>query len=377
MFFMALIVAFLAGILARDYLPLPIRSGELSILREANAILRSNAHFQLPEDPALEYGMIRGMLQAYGDPFSVFLEPVQTELETHSLQGSYGGIGSRMGTDGEGFIVLFPFPDGPAEQAGVLEGDRLLRIDELEVSQETPMDAILAAVRGPVGKRVTLAIARPPQYNEQTVTIKREEIALPSVTSHLEPVEPRLGVIEINIIAATTPKEIQKAVTDLQSRGATHFVLDLRDNGGGLLSTGVETSRLFMPEGDIIQQQYHGRQIETQRADKAGPLVDVPLAILMNHNTASAAEIIAGSLQANRRAILVGTPSFGKNTIQLVFNLQDGSSMHITAASWWIPGLEFPNDGHGLEPDVALSDEASTDPQAAIQAAIQAFFGAN
>jgi carboxyl-terminal processing protease len=204
------------------------------------------------------------------------------------------------------------------------------------------------------------------------VSVKREEIALPSVTWHLDAGEPRLGVIEINVIAATTSDEIQKAVKDLQSRGATAYALDLRNNGGGLLDAGIDIARLFLKDGVVMEQQFRGQEVKTYRVEKPGPLADIPLAVLVNGSTASASEIIAGALQAHERARLIGEPTYGKNTIQLVFELRDHSSIHVTAAQWWIPGLDAPRPGKGLQPDVPAKPGGPPDP--VIQAAIKALF---
>jgi carboxyl-terminal processing protease len=159
-------------------------------------------------------------------------------------------------------------------------------------------------------------------------------------------------VIKINLIASSTPEEVLSAVTILQNQGVSFFVLDLRDNGGGLLTSGVDTARLFLREGVILHQQYRENEIETFSVERPGPLADLPVVILVNAGTASAAEILAGSLQTHGRALLIGSPTYGKNTIQLVFDLQDGSSLHVTAARWWLPGLEQDALEKGLKPDI-------------------------
>lgn len=381
----ALAVAFVFGFLTRSYLPsslpafLPTlvlgqSNPDFRLLHQSYSILESEGINPLPAEPALEYGMIRGMIQAYGDPFTSFLEPPQAQLQNDSLHGSYGGIGVRLGKDPQGYFVLYPYPDGPAAKAGVKDGDRLLAVGEKTINGDTPTDVLQTAVRGVAGETVILTVASAPDYTPRKVSITRAEIPLPSVTWHIDPSQPRLGVFEVNIIAESTPQEIQKAFKDLQSRGATHFIMDLRDNGGGLLNSGIEIARLFLKDGDIIQQQYRGRPVETYHVDKPGALSDIPLAVLINGNTASASEIIAGALQAHTQAELVGTPSFGKNTIQLVFTLDDGSSLHVTAAHWWIPGLKFPKGIHdGLQPDVRLPDNV-TDPNVAVQEAIRVLF---
>jgi carboxyl-terminal processing protease len=344
------------------------------LLNAAFGILETNGLKSVPLHPDLEYGMIRGMLQAYNDPYTIFVEPVQHELESDALQGSFGGIGVSLGHDAQGFYVLFPFADSPAAKAGVQDGDRLLAVDDLKIDPQTSLDQAQSAIRGHSGQNVRLTIGRAPDYKPQQIRIRRAQIPEPSVTWHIEPLDARLGVIAVNLIASSTRDEIQRAVQDLQARHATYFVLDLRNNPGGLLSSGVDIARLFLKDGVIMQQQYKGKGVETFRADTPGPLDAIPLVVLVNHNSASAAEIIAGALKVNKRASLIGTPTFGKDTIQLVYDLQDGSSLHVTSAHWWIPGLDPPLGGNGLQPDIPISpDLENTTPDPFIQAAIQAF----
>jgi len=218
-------------------------------------------------------------------------------------------------------------------------------------------------------------VGRPPDFTTVEYKINREEINLPTVTWHLDAVEPRLGVIKVNLIGETTPGEIRRAIEDLQGREATAFVLDLRENGGGLLKEGINIARLFLRDGVVIEQQYRGQKVEKYSVEKSGLFVDIPLAVLVNENTASAAEIIAGAIQAHGRAKLIGATTYGKNTIQMVFDLQDGSSLHVTAAHWWFPDLEFPKNGHGLTPDVPIVAGEQGKPDPVVAAAIQELFG--
>ena len=364
---------FAAGYLAREWRDL--HQAEFPILQEAYQILTSNGLKQVPATPDLEYGMIRGMVSAYDDPYTVFVPPAQHELESNALQGSFGGIGVRLGKDPDSNWVLFPIPNSPAEAAGIKEGDRLLAVEQLAVSADTSQDDIQSAIRGPVGQRVKITIGHPPDFSPLVLQVKRAEIPLPSVTWHLALEDPRAGVVEINLIAESTPKEILNAVQDLQSRGASDFILDLRDDPGGLLAAGVDVARLFLKDGTVIQQQYRGKGVETFRVEQPGPLADLPLVVLINHGSASAAEIIAGSLQAHKRALLIGEHSFGKDTVQLVFDLKDGSSLHVTSAHWWVPGLD-PIAGVGLQPDIVVDHESQeSGPDADIQAAIAALPG--
>lgn len=344
-------MAFASGYWVRD---LQAGSNSFPVLQEAYQILVSHGLKDPPAAPSLEYGMVHGMVQAYDDPFTIFVEPVQHQLDSDALHGSFGGIGASLRRDEAGAIYLFPFPDSPAAQAGIREADRLLAVEDLTITPEISQDEVLSRVRGEVGQPVQLTVGHEPDYAPVSLQVVRAEIPLPSVIAHLDLQEKRVGVLEINLIAASTANEITTAVADLQARGALGFVIDLRNNPGGLLDAGVEIARLFLKDGDVLAQQYRGQDIETFQVKSPGALADLPVVLLVNHGSASAAEIIAGALQVHRRALLVGEPSFGKDTVQLVFNLSDRSSMHVTAASWWIPGLEPPVGGHGLQPDVLV-----------------------
>jgi len=348
-------------------------TSEFPILAEAYDVLKNHAYDDLPEDPNIEYGMIRGMVDTFADPYTRFVEPVQHELETDQLSGAFGGIGASLNYDQDKYVVLHPFPDSPAKEAGITDGDRLLMVDNLEIQPNTPIDQVVAAIRGPVGTQVVIMISRPPQHDKYSFQIKRKDIALPSVTWHQDIFEPRLGLIEINLIADTTVDEIQTAIEDLENQGTTHFALDLRGNRGGLLSAGVDITRLFLVNGIIIKEHYRDQEVKTYEVEKPGPLVNLPIVVLVDKDTASAAEIIAGALQYNNRAQIIGTPTFGKYSIQLVFSLKDGSSLHVTAAKWWIPGLEPDISSIGVKPDIVVSTE-NIEGDPFIQAAINTLF---
>jgi len=368
----SLLLAFTAGYFLHGLLHPP--ELELPILSEARLVLLEHSYTNPPPDPKLEYGMIRGMVHEFNDPYTMFLEPPQHELETDRLEGHFGGIGVTFGRDHQGYIVLYPYADSPAMKAGIQEGDRLVRVDDTDIYQNASTDTTEALLRGPTKQKVKVQIQRPPEYTTFEFSIRREEIPIPSVTWHLADQDHRLGIFEINIIAASTPDEILHAVEDLQTRGASHFVMDLRGNGGGYLKVGIDIAKLFLSEGIIIEQQYKGKDIEKFHASKRGKLAEIPLAIFVDQNTASAAEIVAGSLQNLDRAILIGSPTFGKDSIQLVIDLKDGSSIHVTAAKWWIPGLEFPQADKGLIPEILLSSDEEVSPQATTTA-IEYFFG--
>ncbi len=365
----AVVFAFAAGYLTNDLVARA--QAPFPLLSLAHEILSTRGITPLPADPALEYGMIRGMIEAYADPFTSFSEPAQHELQTNNLEGTFGGIGIRLERDPDGHAILYPFPDGPAARAGLLDGDRLISVDGLAITGEISFDEITAAIRGPEGAAVNIEAARAPGFVPFEVSIRREAVALPSVTWHLAAGEPRIGIVEVNLIADTTPEEIERAVADLQEQGAGYFVLDLRHNGGGLLDAGVEAARLFLHDGVVIEQQYRGEEITSFEVEAPGTLADLPLVVWVDGGTASAAEIIAGAIQSHGRAPLIGSQTFGKDVIQLVFELADKSSIQITAARWWLPGHDFPNGEGGLLADVVVEGDTGV----FLEAAAAWFFG--
>lgn len=350
---MLLSIGFLSGYLANEYLSK--REARFPILIEAYDLLQKNGIHELPSTTHIEYGMIHGMIEAYGDPYTLFVEPVQHELNSNTLQGAFGGIGVDIVIDPTGRVLLYPYPGSPAEKTGLQAGDILLMVDDIEIGPDPSLEAVTAWLRGPVGEQVDLLIARDPRGAQHHYQITRAEFPLPSVTYRLDVEDQRIGVISINVIAASTTEELITAVEYLNRKGARALILDLRENYGGLLTAGVDIARLFLKEGIVIQQKYRNKNIETYFVEKPGPFNTTPIVVLIDQNTASAAEIIAGALKNHGRATVMGDPSMGKDSIQLVFELSDGSSLHVTAAKWWIPGLEAIFGESGLQPDVLIT----------------------
>ena len=338
------------------------RIHKFRVLTEAHNILEEHAILDLPSEQEMEYGMIRGMLDTYQEPYTVFVEPPQHELQSDQLAGKFGGIGIRIEIDTESNIVLYPVPGSPAELAGVMEGDVLLAVDDQQMHAEMTMDEIQATIRGPVGQKVQLTLLRKSNNQTEKVQVKREEFPIPSVTYNLLQENKNIGVIHIHVIADTTPDEVKTAIQSLQEKNASKFIIDLRDNAGGLVEAGVKTAGLFLPKCSIIEQQYRGKESEIFENKTLGEFADLPIVLLVNKGSASAAEIVSGAIQAQKRALLIGTNTYGKDTIQLVFDLSDGSSLHVTAAKWWVPDLGYAISGNGLIPDILLSDEEINQP---------------
>lgn len=351
-------LSFLAGYwYSNDYAK--FRNTNFPLFDRAYLLLLDHGLNPIPDSPLLEYGLIRGMLQSYNDPYTILVEPPQHELQTNRLEGKFGGIGVRLDLDTQHKYRLYPFPDSPAQKAGLIDGDILVQVAQIVVTEDTDRDTIQAAIRGPVGEQVDIVIFRDVTDETLIFEIERAEIPIPSVTWNLIPENQQVGILRVNIIAATTPTELENGFRDLMSQGAGYFILDLRDNSGGLVDAGVNIARLFLERGSpILEQQYRDQRPQTFKSEKDGEFIYEPMVVLINQGTASAAEIVAGALKNQSRAIIVGSPSYGKDTIQLVFDLGDGSSMHVTAARWWIPGLEPSIGGIGVQPDVLIPSDS-------------------
>jgi carboxyl-terminal processing protease len=324
--------------------------GEFGLVRQAKDILQENTVSDIPDETILQYGMIRGLLHTLDDPYTYFVEPAEHEVHADELAGRFGGVGIELARDTDNNWRIYPLPDSPAAAAGIQSGDVLLMVDDLKINADTLEIELLSALRGEIDDPVSLTVLR--AGKRITYSIKREAIDLPSVTWYLLPEKPQIGMIQINRIAETTAEEIKTGIETLQQEGAQAFMLDLRNNGGGLVDAGVEISRLFLTEGDILHKTLKQEDVTVLSVEEAGSLADTMIVVLINGNTASSAEIIAGALQNLQRANLIGSPSFGKTSIQFVFDLRDGSSIHVTSGFWSIPGQEFP-----LQPDVLIGED--------------------
>jgi carboxyl-terminal processing protease len=350
-----------------------VDSVDMALVDEAYQILKTHAYYDLPEPPNLQYNLIRGLVGSLNDPYTIFVEPAAHELESDELRGEFGGIGVRLDKNLDGDTLVYPIPESPAAAAGITDGNQLVSVDDLQIQPETSLQEIEAALRGPIGTQVSVQIVRQSGDSPEKYAIKRASFPLPSVTWNLDDDEPRLGVIQIARMAATTPDEVQKAVADLRSKGASLFVLDLRNNPGGLLDSGINTARLFLKDGEVIEQQYKNQPSTAEVVQQPGALADLPIVVIVNGGTASSAELLAGALQAHQRALVYGQQSYGKDTLQLVFELSDHSSLHVTAAKWWVPDLDPPIADHGIVPDVPV-DPNTSQVKPEIQAIIQDYF---
>lgn len=335
-----------------------------TLFDEAWALAESQFFGAIPAEQARTYAAIHGMIGVYNDPYTIFAEPPATELQGQQLTGKFGGIGANVRRDADGQLVLSPFPDQAAAKAGVQEGDVLVSVDGNVINTTNPLNDILAWLRGDVGTPVTLGIARAAQ--QLSFTITRSEINTPSVTWRMLTEAADTGYIAISVFSQTTSDELVKAIGDLRQRGAQRLILDLRDNGGGLFNAAIDVASQFIA-GTIAIETHRDKTETSFDAKSIGAARDLPLVVLVNHSTASAAEIVAGAIQAKRRGALIGDQTYGKGSVQNILPLSDGSSLHVTVAEWLTPD-RIQISGKGLTPDVVIARtsedaQANRDPQ--------------
>ncbi len=351
----ALAAAFLSGYGTR-FMQGRDQPGVFALLSQARGIVQENFYGEIPGDIQFEYGMIRGMLAALDDPYTTFSEPREAELDADRLSGSFGGIGARISKNEEGQFTLTPLDNHAAIRAGILAGDELLAIDGDPVSAESTLDEVVAQIRGEIGVRVTLTI-RSGGAAPRDVTIIRAQIELPSVSWRPLEQDTTIGVLDIERFSDRTAGEAEAGIEALLEAGVTRLILDLRGNGGGLLQASVDVADLFLDGGVIVYQASRDKTEESFRAGGQGVAQQMPLAVLVDSGSASAAEIVASALQDRGRAALIGNKTFGKGSVQLIFSLADDSSLRVTNARWLTPDRR-PLDREGITPDIVVEPAA-------------------
>jgi carboxyl-terminal processing protease len=350
------LAAFAAGFVARDFFSdreVAGAGGDFALLDEAWSYVEASYFGDQPPPQQVTYGAIRGALGALGDPYTMFVEPVAREEERNSLRGNYGGIGANLTRNDAGEVTLDPIPGNPAEAAGILRGDVLLAVDGQEIVEAMTVAEIAQLVRGEKGTTVVLTVRHPGSSQPEEIPVVRGDILIPSVTYRLLDEDPAIGYIQLSRFSGESSNEVSTAIAALQAAGAAALILDLRHNGGGLLDAAIEVASHFLDGGPVMFQQSRNEQERAYEAREGEIAAAMPLVVLVDGETASSSEILAGALQDRGRALLVGSRTFGKGSVQLVYDLSDGSSVHVTASRWYTPN-RHEIDEHGLAPDIPV-----------------------
>ncbi|MBD0301249.1 MAG: S41 family peptidase, partial [Tolypothrix sp. T3-bin4] len=311
------------------------------------------------------------MLKSLDDPFTRFLDPEQYRSLQVNTSGELTGVGLQIALNPETgkLEVVAPIAGSPADKAGIRPRDRILKIEGTSTENLT-LDEAATKMRGPSGSLVTLLIERDGEA-ETEIRLTRDRIALNPVVSDLRvsPEGTPIGYLRLTQFNANASAELAHAISSLEKKGADAYILDLRNNPGGLLQSGIEIARLWLDSGTIVYT-VNRQGIQGSFEAFGPPLTTDPLVILVNQGTASASEILAGALQDNGRAQLVGETTFGKGLIQSLFELSDGSGLAVTIAKYETPQHRDINK-LGIKPDKVISQAAINREQIGTEADLQ------
>jgi carboxyl-terminal processing protease len=324
------------------------------------------------------YLAIRDMLASLDDPYTRLLPPEQYRSLQTNTAGELTGVGLQITKDDQpGWLrVIAPLEGSPAERAGLQPQDIVLEIDGVATT-ELSLDEAAARMRGKRGSTVLLQVRREDEPTVHQVSLTRDVITLNPVYARLDtpPIGPPVGYLRLSQFNGNAVENLAEAIRSLSHQGAESFILDLRNNPGGLLQAGIEIARLWLPQGTIVYTVNRQGILDSFEAFGQA-LTDAPLVVLVNEGTASASEILAGALQDNGRALLVGNVTFGKGLIQSLFDLSDGAGLAVTVAKYETPDHHDINQ-LGITPDRLISslplnrDTVATEADPQYQAALE------
>ncbi len=333
---------------------------ELRVFTQALELIRRN-YVEEPVTKDLIQGAIRGMLSSL-DPHSSFMGERAFKEMNMDIKGEFQGVGIQIGIKNQQLTVISPIEDTPADRAGLAASDKILKIND-EWTKDMTIEEAVDKMRGPKGTTVRLLIHREGWDKPKEFKIVRDVIKVQSVKARM--LDGEVGYIKITQFQGQTASEFEKKIKDLEAKGMKKLVLDLRNNPGGILDASVDISGVFLPRNSLVVY-LQGRNAADRRdymSSEAGPLQTTPLVVLVNAGSASASEIVAGALQDSKRAVILGTQTFGKGSVQTVFNLEGGSGMRLTTAKYYTPkGRSIQNVG--IKPDIELKLTIAKDKEA-------------
>jgi carboxyl-terminal processing protease len=306
-------------------------------------------------DPqVLTYGAINGLITALGDEgHTRFLTPEEMADQQTSISGKFYGIGAHVGVENGLPVIVAPFDGSPAAKAGIKAGDIILEVNGEDVTT-LPLNEVVDRIRGEEGTEVTIAVFRPDSDESLEFKLIRAEIKIPAALWAMAP-GTKVAVIRMTQFNANLDDELKKAVKEAEAAGATQFVVDVRNNPGGLLEQAVKVTSEFLKDGNVLLQEDAQGKRETFPVKPGGIATDIPIVVLINRGSASAAEIFAGAIQDNKRGPVLGETTFGTGTVLQPFELDDGSGLLLGTSQWLTPqGRLIRKQGIGPDVEVKL-----------------------
>lgn len=305
------------------------------------------------DDTKMYYGALKGLVASLEDPYTRFVDPKDLAEENVEMEGEYGGLGIYIASREGRTTIIAPIEDTPADRAGVKPLDEIVKVDDKNVwGMES--DEIVKLLRGPAGKPVTLQIRRKNVNKLIPVKMVREIIKIKTVRSEM--LDGGIAYIKLNHFNLKSDGEVRAALENAKKKNAKGVIMDLRNNPGGLLDVCVDVTSQFIPKGVVVGMRGRFEKANETLYAKEGHANKLPLVVLINEGSASAAEIFAGAVKDHKRGTVVGAKTFGKGSVQTLFNLPDGSGIYVTIARYNTPS-GFVLDHKGLQPDVAVAGE--------------------
>ena len=343
---------------------------DASVLSQAaiEAMLEVQGEGQDKLDPdVLSQAAIEAMLEALGDPYTTYLGPNEYKRYVENSEGKFEGIGAYVDLVDGHITITAPIPDTPAERAGVQPGDVVLEVDGVSTEGWSLVESIIH-IRGPRGTPVRLLVQRESSPDLTLIEIIRDVIQIESVSWEMLP--GNIAHLQIMTFADNTEEAVAEALKEIEKQDAQGMILDVRNNLGGLLSTTVNTASQFLKDG-LVLYSVDGDGNRTDYEVKSGGLaLDIPLVVLVNQFSASASEVLSGALQDHERAILIGTSTFGKGSVNLPKRLSDGSGLYFTIGRWYSPNGRL-IEGEGLKPDVLVEADGTDDEDPQLERALE------
>lgn len=336
---------------------------DLTAVQSTFRQLKGNFDGKLNEQSLID-GASRGLVMAAGDPYTVYFDREEAEEFNKDLTGNIGGgIGAEIGSRDLKPTIIRTLPDTPADESGLRSGDTIIAVND-EFMAERTLDEVVNKIRGKIGTTVKLTVLRGLDSKEFSIT--RAEITAPSIETE---VVDGIGVLIMRRFDETTASQARIAAQKFKKQGVKGVVLDLRGNGGGLLTVAQDIAGIWLDNKVVVTERSGGKVTEKLRSSDNSILKGVPTVVLINGSSASASEIVAGALQDHKVATLVGEQTFGKGSVQQLINLQNGAVLKVTIAKWYTPnGKNISEKGIGPDEKVELTFEdvnADRDPQLA------------
>ncbi|MEN9338681.1 MAG: carboxy-terminal-processing protease, carboxyl-terminal processing protease [Candidatus Parcubacteria bacterium] len=332
------------------------------ILQEVKSVLETNfipwkTSYSFPSSEDLEYGIVKGYVESYKDPYTEFFTPSESKQFEENIKGSFGGIGALIGYKDKNVVIVSPLKDSPAEKAGIKSGDIIISVNSSS-TEGMSADQVISLIRGEIGTEVILEVFHKDGIKTEKIKIVRQEIKVPILETETKD---NVFIIHFYSFTEDSATRFEKVLQEFIKSGKTSLILDLRGNGGGYLDSAIDISSFFLAQDKVVVTEKSSKTSLDNKSYSRGynyfAEKKIKLVVMIDGGSASASEIVAGALKDNGIAKVVGEKSFGKGSVQQLIKLSDGSDLKVTVAKWFTPlGVNISESG--ITPDFVATTSA-------------------